>query len=91
MNFYFKKTFILYLILEGVISLSTAKDLVEIKINKAWCKGCGICVAFCPKQVLGLDDNEKVGMLDRANCIKCAQCELRCPDFAIFLGGIDHE
>lgn len=78
-------------ILEGVISLSNAKDQVEIKINKSWCKGCGICIAFCPKQVLGFDEKGKVEMLDRANCIKCGQCELRCPDFAIFLGGIDHE
>lgn len=42
---------------------------------------------FCPKQVLGYDDEGKVAMLDRENCIKCGQCEMRCPDFAIFLGG----
>ncbi|MBN2899331.1 MAG: 4Fe-4S binding protein [Clostridia bacterium] len=64
-----------------------ARDNQEIKIKKEWCKGCGICVTFCPKQVLGYDDEGKVAMLDSENCIKCGQCEMRCPDFAIFLGG----
>lgn len=67
------------------------RDRVEVKINEEWCKGCGICVAFCPKKVLGLDQHLKVQMLDRENCIKCGQCELRCPDYAIYLGGIDNE
>lgn len=77
--------------LKGVFCVSIAKENMEVKINKAWCKGCGICVAFCPKKVLGYDSNGKVEMLDAVNCIKCGQCELRCPDFAIFLGGIDNE
>ena len=67
------------------------RDQVEVKLNRDWCKGCGICVHFCPKQVLGLDDENKIVMLDPENCIKCGQCELRCPDYAIYLGGIDHE
>lgn len=71
--------------------MSTAKENIEIKINKKWCKGCGICIAFCPKKVLGFDENGKVAMLDAENCIKCGLCEQRCPDLAIFLGGKDNE
>ena len=71
--------------------MSGARDNIEVKINKAWCKSCGICIAFCPKQVLGFDEHGKVDMLDRDGCIKCGQCELRCPDFAIYLGGVDNE
>lgn len=71
--------------------MSVNRESIEVKINKNWCKGCGICIAFCPKQVLGFDQDGKVEMLDRENCIKCGQCELRCPDMAIFLGGIDNE
>lgn len=68
-----------------------ARDNQEIKIKKEWCKGCGICVSLCPKKVLGYDEEGKVDMLDNENCIKCGQCEMRCPDFAIFLGGKDNE
>ena len=53
-------------------------------INTKWCKGCGICVAFCPKKVLALKD-EKVVAENPEACIKCRLCEYRCPDFAIFV------
>lgn len=59
----------------------------NLTIKKEWCKGCGICVAFCPKQVLALDADEKIDIVNGDACISCGQCELRCPDFAIFLVG----
>ena len=62
----------------------------KLVINTDWCKGCGICVAFCPKKVLTLQ-KEKVALLDRENCILCGQCELRCPDYAIFIEEESHE
>jgi len=31
----------------------------KLAINREWCKGCGICVAFCPKDVLVLDEEGK--------------------------------
>lgn len=51
-------------------------------IRVKWCKGCGICVAFCPKKVLALHDG-KVAAERPEDCIGCRMCELRCPDFAI--------
>lgn len=57
-----------------------AKKLV---LNQEWCKGCGVCVAFCPKKVLGLK-KEKVTIVNDG-CIMCGQCELRCPDYAIYV------
>ena len=32
------------------------KKLKQHHIDRDWCKGCGICVHFCPKNVLELDD-----------------------------------
>ena len=52
-------------------------------INREWCKGCGICVAFCPKKVLELDEEEKATAVRKDDCIACRLCELRCPDLAI--------
>ncbi|KXG76847.1 4Fe-4S binding protein [Thermotalea metallivorans] len=66
------------------------KENLTLKIKKEWCKGCGICVAFCPKNVLALKD-EKIEIVDPEKCIKCGLCELRCPDYAIFLGGNEDE
>ena len=56
----------------------------RLGVNTAWCKGCGICVTFCPKQVLGMEKG-KVKILDEAKCVRCGMCENLCPDFSVFL------
>lgn len=54
-------------------------------IKGEWCKGCGICVEFCPKDALVLDEKEKAHLAHPDNCNGCGMCELRCPDLAIEL------
>ena len=62
---------------------SVLKTESTININRDWCKGCGICVFFCPQKVLGLDGEGKAIVLNPEDCIACGMCELRCPDVAI--------
>ena len=57
----------------------------EFTLKLERCKGCGICVNFCPKKVLELDTLGKVIVARPEDCIACGQCELRCPDYAIFV------
>ncbi|QAT48366.1 4Fe-4S dicluster domain-containing protein [Caproiciproducens sp. NJN-50] len=54
-----------------------------ITVNKAWCKKCGICIAFCPKQVLEKDGDGYPEPTRSEECIGCRLCEMRCPDFAM--------
>ena len=56
----------------------------RLEINKGWCKGCGICVAFCPKNVLKLVGGKAENAQD-SECLRCGICENLCPDFAIYL------
>lgn len=55
----------------------------KIDIFKAWCKACGICVAFCPKGALAIDEEGYPFVQDLDACTGCGWCEIRCPDFAI--------
>lgn len=58
---------------------------MSLKVFSNRCKGCGICVAFCPKKVLTVNQLEKVEVVSEEECVLCRQCEMRCPDFAIFV------
>ena len=57
-------------------------------LNVAWCKGCGVCAAFCPKGVLALK-GDKITIQNPDACISCGLCEIRCPDYALYLEEVE--
>ncbi len=57
----------------------------------AWCKRCGNCVAFCPRQALKADEWGHPYLADPARCTTCGLCEMLCPDFAITIGDSGRE
>lgn len=60
-----------------------AEAAEPVVVYNRWCKGCNICVAFCPTKVLEMGD-EGVALVARPEkCTRCGLCELHCPDFAI--------
>lgn len=54
------------------------------------CKGCGLCIAACPKGIIALD-KEKLNAkghhpaccIDDDACVGCASCAIMCPDCVI--------
>ena len=58
-------------------------------INKDQCKGCDLCIEFCPKTVLARSQayNAKgyhYPVVTKAECINCRLCVTVCPEYAIF-------
>ena len=63
-----------------------AKIKGPVVVDTEHCKGCGVCVASCPTNVLGLS-TEVNGkgypyskMVEPDSCIGCASCAIICPD-----------
>lgn len=60
-----------------------------IEINEELCKGCDICIDFCPLEVLAISEiiNRRgyypPKVVNEEKCIGCRLCELVCPEFAI--------
>jgi len=63
----------------------------EVRILKGNCKGCGICVHYCPSHVLEMSEEftpkgyHPPCRCKDAECKGCRICEQMCPDFAIFV------
>ena len=61
----------------------------KVTIEKNRCKGCTLCVNFCPKQVLAMSKeiNDKgyfySQVVNQPVCIGCRFCAFMCPDVAI--------
>ena len=60
-------------------------------VNTSNCKACDICVSVCPAGVLGMvyEPTSTLGAMisiqHPESCIGCMECELSCPDFAIYV------
>ncbi len=64
---------------------------VPVWVNTDNCKACDLCVSVCPSGVLGMvyETTSTLGAMISVNnpesCIGCNECELSCPDFAIYV------
>ncbi len=64
--------------------------MAKLTIKEENCKGCGLCVHACPKNVLALKEdvtNAKgyfpVYQQAPQDCVGCAACAIMCPDCVI--------
>lgn len=73
---------------------------VKITVEHDLCKGCGICMLFCPTKILEADKSTPWGghnprliaggetkclLVRGKNGVACRLCEKRCPDAAIMV------
>ena len=63
--------------------MNMAQEKCVPKVDRKRCKGCGLCIAFCPAKVYEADFEGKCVLAHPENCIGCMACDYRCPDFAI--------
>lgn len=65
--------------------------IFEVTIDEDFCKGCGICVDFCPKSVF--ENSDRINprgyyqpiIKAEEKCTGCKLCELLCPELAIVI------
>ena len=62
----------------------------QVTFRSEACKGCGLCIAACPKQLLAEDRRAlnqngvyPAAITDRGACVGCLSCALMCPDAVI--------
>lgn len=63
----------------------------RVTIFPNWCKGCHLCIEFCPAHVLGAGPDGRVVVEHPERCTACRWCELHCPDFALFVTEVGQE
>ena len=64
-----------------------------VYVNREACKGCGICIALCPVDVLAFSGalNQRgvayPEVVAAERCTGCQNCVVYCPDFAVVVTG----
>ena len=65
--------------------------MAKVTFNDDLCQGCSLCVAACPKKIVGIMDRLNVkgyhpaGIAEdkEKDCIACAFCAVMCPQTII--------
>ena len=69
--------------------MADTKAKGTIEINRELCKGCELCIFFCPKKSISLSDElnssgyTTAQFNDASECTGCAICALGCPEVVI--------
>jgi len=61
----------------------------HVRLFGTWCKGCGICIEFCPQGVFEADQQGRPFVAHDDRCTACHWCDRHCPDMAITVRRLD--
>ena len=70
---------------------STPRPRGHVTIFGTWCKGCGICIEFCPQHVFKANGQGRPVVDQPEKCTACHWCDTHCPDLAITVRRLDSE
>lgn len=64
------------------------KECYQIKVLKAFCKGCELCITACPRHALKLSEDVNTHGFhfpapNHKACVGCRQCAIICPEAAL--------
>jgi len=63
--------------------------MINITVDRERCKGCSLCVPFCPKKIIQLSAGinssgyHPAEIIDQGKCTGCGNCAKMCPDLSI--------
>jgi 2-oxoglutarate ferredoxin oxidoreductase subunit delta len=66
--------------------------MIHIAIDEEWCKGCYLCIHYCPKKIFAKSKRRNLRgytlpqLTGPENCTSCKSCEFICPELAITVG-----
>ncbi len=63
----------------------------HVTIFGTWCKGCGICIEFCPQGVFEANGQGRPAIVYPDRCTACHWCDTHCPDMAITVRRLEPE
>lgn len=73
------------------MGMMKSPENTPVWVNISRCKACDVCVDVCPAGVLAMVPSDQtilgatISVENPESCIGCNECELHCPDFAIYV------
>ena len=73
------------------MGILAAPENTPVWVDESRCKACDICVSVCPAGTIAMRQapdstlGSMVEVITPNSCIGCKECELQCPDFAIYV------
>ena len=63
----------------------------HVTLFGTWCKGCGLCIEFCPQGVFEVNGQGRPLIAHPERCTACHWCDSHCPDMAITVRRLEPE